>query len=150
MLEGMNVGMEGLKIGCVICSLAGLINATYFTLAFYGWVEASRLIPGSLCRKHESGCLSVIRTPYARIFGLPNSLLGMGFYLSLLAGIQFAGDQAAIRMVLLALSGIVFLVGLYLIYALRVHLGAHCPLCYLAHGINAAILVLLGIGSSTT
>ena len=82
--------------------------------------------------------------------GLPNSLLGMGFYLSLLAGIHFAPDQAAIRMVLVALSGIVFLVGLYLIYALRVHLRAPCPLCYLAHGINAAILVLLGISSSAT
>ncbi len=145
-----DVGMDGLKLGCIILSLGGLINATYFTLAFYGWIGASRLVPRSLCRTDESDCLSVIRTPYARIFGLPNSVLGMGFYLSLLAGIQFGGDQAAIRMVLLALSGIVFLVGLYLIYALRVHLRARCPLCYLAHGINAAILVLLGIGSSTT
>ena len=142
--------MDGLKIACIILSLVGLINATYFTLAFYGWVEASSMIPGSLCRKYEGGCLSVIRTPYGRIFGLPNSLLGMGFYLSLLAGIHFAADQAAIRMVLVALSGIVFLVGLYLIYALRVHLRARCPLCYLAHGINAAILVLLGISSSAT
>ena len=134
----------------IILSLVGLINATYFTLAFYGWIEASRLVPHALCRTDESGCLSVIRTPYARIFGLPNSVLGMGFYLTLLAGIQFGGDQAAIRMVLVALSGIVFLVGLYLIYALRVHLRARCPLCYLAHGINAAILVLLGTILSTT
>ncbi len=145
-----DVGMDGLKLGCIILSLAGLINATYFTLAFYRWIEASRLVPRSLCRTDESGCLSVIRTPYARIFGLPNSVLGMGFYLSLLAGIQFGADQAAIRMVLVALSGIVFLVGLYLIYALRVHLRARCPLCYLAHGINAAILVLLGTSLSAT
>ena len=146
----MNIGMDSLKIACVILSLAGLINATYFTLEFYGWVEASSLIPGSLCRTDDTGCLSVIRTSYGRIFRLPNSLLGMGFYLSLLAGIHFAADQAAIRMVLVALSGIVFLVGLYLIYALRVRLRARCPLCYLAHGINAAILVLLGISVSAT
>ena len=139
----MNIGMDSLKIACVILSLAGLINATYFTLEFYGWVEASSLIPGSLCRTDESGCLSVIRTPYACVFGLPNSLLGIGFYLAMMAGLPFMADALALRMTLLAAEVLVFLVGVYLIYVLRVRLRASCPLCYLAHGVNTAILVLM-------
>lgn len=132
-----------MAFGCIILSLVGLINATYFTLAFYGWIEASRLVPRPLCRTDESGCLSVIRTPYARIFGLPNSLLGMGFYLAVMAGLPFMSAHSALRMALLAAGGLVFLVGIYLIYALRVRLRASCPLCYVAHGVNTAILVLM-------
>lgn len=132
-----------MAFGCIILSLVGLINATYFTLAFYGWIEASRLVPRPLCRTDESGCLNVIRTPYARIFGLPNSVFGMGFYLSVMAGLPFMSAHSALRMALLAAGGLVFLVGIYLIYALRVRLRASCPLCYVAHGVNTAILVLM-------
>jgi hypothetical protein len=41
------------------------------------------------------------------------------------------------------MSGMTVLLGSYLICALRRKLHVDCPLCYTAHAINAALLVLL-------
>ena len=35
----------------------------------------------------EQTCASIVFTPRARVFGLPNSLLGQVFYLALVAGV---------------------------------------------------------------
>jgi uncharacterized membrane protein len=97
-----------------------------------------------------------LQTPYARVFGVPNSLLGIVYYLLLIAGamgnwsfgtnlyVHNTHVVVPLGMVMLTLiSAGTTVLGFYLIYALRRKLHVGCPLCYTAHAINAAIFVLL-------
>ena len=142
----------------LICALAlvGLADSLYFTLAYYGRIRKARWIPEILCAREGSACVTVVQTPYARLFGVPNSLLGIVYYVLLIAGamenwtfginldFHFARVFVPFGMAILILIGAgTILVGFYLIYALRCKLHIDCPLCYTAHAINVAIFVLL-------
>jgi len=132
-----------MDLGYILLCLVGLINASYFTLLFYGWVKEPKQLSGLLCRAKKSDCLGVIFTPYSRIFGLPNSVLGIGFYVGVIGAFPFLKDGGFLSVALLFAGGLALLVGTYLIYVLRVRLHMSCQLCYLAHGVNTAILVLM-------
>ena len=140
----------------VLLSLAGLADALYFTLAYYGRVKKARWVPQILCAREGSSCVTVVQTPYARVFGVPNSLLGIVYYLMLIGWAVLGGEWSIVwvrpqstvafhwfRWGLVAMSGMTVLLGSYLICALRRKLHVDCPLCYTAHAINAALLVLL-------
>ena len=128
-----------------LLALAGLADALYFTFAYYGRIKKARWVPEILCAREGSSCVTVVQTPYARVFRVPNSLLGIIFYIGV-AGWTLAGGIAAARWlvwVLFAANAVAVALGFYLIYALRRILHTDCPLCYTAHAINAALLVLL-------
>jgi uncharacterized membrane protein len=131
----------------LLLALAGLADALYFTFAYYGRIRKARWVPEILCAREGSSCVTVVQTKYARVFGVPNSLLGIGYYLLLivwaLAGAGLGGMIPAFTNALIAASAVTVALGGYLIYALRRKLGIDCPLCYTAHAINAALLVLL-------
>jgi uncharacterized membrane protein len=137
----------------LLLSLAGLLDALYFTLAYYGRVKKARWVPSALCAPESSNCVSVVRTLYARVFGLPNSLLGSAYYLGLIGWILAGGGEAPTAGTavwlreagwLLIVVGVgAVLLGFYLIHALWRVLHIHCPLCYAAHAVNAILLVLL-------
>ena len=135
----------------VILALAGLADALYFTFAYYGRIRKARWVPEILCAREGSSCVTVVQTPYARVFGVPNSLLGIFYYVSLSAwamvgrdvGISFDGVMVSLVWLLIAASAVTVILGFYLIYALRRKLHTDCPMCYAAHAINAALLVLL-------
>lgn len=135
----------------IALALAGLALSIYFTFAYYGRIKKSRWVPEILCAREGSSCVTVVQTPYARVFGVPNSLLGILYYLGLIIWlplrIEGGGGYAflfLIPVVGLAVASVVsVLLGFYLIYALRVKLRIDCPLCYTAHAINAALLILL-------
>ena len=142
----------------LICALAlvGLADSLYFTLAYYGRIRKARWVPEILCAREGSACVTVVQTPYARVFGVPNSLLGIVYYVLLIAGamenwsfgnnlyVHFTRFAVPVGMVILVLisTGTVLL-GFYLVYALRRKLHVDCPLCYTAHAINVLIFVLL-------
>jgi len=139
----------------LLLALAGFIDAGYFTLAYYGRIQRARWVPEILCASERSSCVTVVKTPYARVFGVPNSLLGILYYAAIIwwatlgspVGVQFdiAGGYHVLRIRgLLVLASIVTVgLGAYLVYALRRRLGVNCPLCYTAHAINLALMVLL-------
>ena len=138
----------------VVLSLTGLANALYFTFAYYGRIKKARWAPEILCAREGSSCVTVVQTPYARVFGVPNSLLGIIYYILLIGwvctGVSFGPTMTvgsrvvpASNLALIASSAATVLLGFYLIYALRRKLHTHCPLCYLGHAINASLLVLL-------
>ena len=145
-----------LRILVSALALAGLADALYFTLAYYGRVRKARWVPEVLCAREDSSCVTVVKTPYGRVFGVPNSLLGIVYYAGTIAGaaegwgfgvnweFHWAGRAIpwGLGVMTLAAAATVLL-GIYLIYALRRKLHVHCPLCYTAHAINAALLVLL-------
>lgn len=131
----------------ILVSLAGIVDSLYFTFAYFGRIKKARWVPEILCAREGSSCVTVVQTPYARVFGVPNSLLGLFYYAALIvwtAGGQHLGDRAPWAVwVLLAASGVTLALGVYLIYALRRKLHVDCPLCYTAHALNAALFVLL-------
>ena len=135
----------------IALSLAGLVISIYFTFAYYGRVKKARWIPGILCVREGSSCATVVQTPYARVFGAPNSLLGIGYYLLVIAvavhglEIPFHGVYYVIAPfhIVFPASLATVLLGFYLIYALRRKLRIDCLLCYTAHVINLVLLALL-------
>lgn len=144
-----------------VLSLGGLADALYFTFAYYGRIKKARWIPEILCAREGSSCLTVVQTPYARVFGVPNSLLGIIYYLLLIAGakenwsfginqyVVFTSFAVPIGLaIVILLSAGTTVLGFYLIYALRRKLHVDCPLCYTAHAINAALFVLLVVLAS--
>jgi uncharacterized membrane protein len=141
----------------IVLSLTGLVISIYFTLAYYGRIRKARWVPEILCAREGSSCVTVVQTPYAHVFGVPNSLLGIIYYTSLILcvvadwpppmDIQYRDTYYVLSptVIFLPFSTATVLLGFYLIYALRRRLHINCPLCYTAHAINLAIFVLLGV-----
>ena len=126
-----------------VLALAGLADALYFTFAYYGRIKKARWVPERLCAREGSNCVTVVQTPYARVFGVPNSLLGVVYYLLLILWAVAAPRVSAVGWALIAASAGTVVLGSYLVYSLRRKLYIDCPLCYAAHAINAILLVLL-------
>lgn len=146
--------------GAVIAlSLGGLADSLYFTFAYYGRIKKARWVPEVLCAREGSSCVTVVRTPYASVFGVPNSLLGIFYYVLLLiwavagqsAGLTFQLGMTSYFItftgLLIAASAVTVALGFYLVYALRRILRINCPFCYSAHAINLTLLVLLIVAS---
>jgi uncharacterized membrane protein len=87
-----------------------------------------------------------VQTPYARVFGIPNSLLGIIYYLLVILWAT-APRSFSLLWALIGAGVATVLLGFYLIYSLLYELRTHCPLCYMAHAVNAALLVLLILAS---
>ena len=147
-----------LRLLMCVLSLAGLADALYFSFAYYGRIKKAHWVPEVLCAREGSSCVTVVQTPYARVFGVPNSILGIIYYLMVIAwaiptrstGIklhfhpfEYVASLGLALLFLISAGTIVF--GSYLIYALRRKLHVDCPLCYTAHAINAALFVLFVI-----
>ncbi len=143
-----------LRLFILLFSLAGLADALYFTLAYYGRIRRARWVPEILCAREGSSCVTVVRTPYAHVFGVPNSLLGLVYYVLLMVWIMFVPRYVsilghvlrpfeALGLLLLGASLSTVALGFYLIHALRRVLHTHCVLCYGAHAINIILFVLL-------
>ena len=122
----------------------GLCVSTYFTAVAYRWMRPdARWIP-SFCRMGEQTCASIVFTPRARVFGLPNSVLGQLFYLALLAGAPLGLlDWTALFVLYLGASLVTVVLAVYLSYSLLFITRVPCVLCFTTHGINAAIFLLL-------
>lgn len=132
-----------IRLAVALLALAGLGDALYFTFAYYGRVKKARWVPAILCAREGSNCVTVVQTPYARVFTVPNSLLGIVYYVLLILWTMAGSSLPALRWALLGASVGAVVLGFYLIYSLRRKLYTHCPLCYAAHAINAILLVLL-------
>jgi uncharacterized membrane protein len=142
-----------LRVSIFILSLAGLADALYFTFAYYGRIRKGRWVPEILCAREGSICVTVVQTPYARVFGVPNSLLGILYYVAVMLWLpwlanvhgveEYAYSSLVLTGALLLASAATVVLGFYLVYALRRKLHVDCPLCYTAHAINVLLFVLL-------
>lgn len=147
-----------LRVIICVLSLGGLAEALYFTFAYYGRIRQAKWVPEILCAREGSSCITVVQTSYARVFGVPNSLLGIVYYLLLIVGARGSwtfGINLCIHItsfviplgmaILILISAGTTVLGAYLVYALRRKLHVDCPLCYTAHAINTTLFVLLVI-----
>jgi len=119
-------------------AVIGLLLSVYATGAYYR-KESLPSVPLALCRAGEDVCRTILQTPYARLFGVPNAVLGLGFYF-LVAGVSvwgLSGVEVAESWVLLwriaviatALASMVSVVlAPYLSWVLVVRLRHWCPI----------------------
>lgn len=122
----------------------GLGISTYFTAVAYRWVRPdARWIP-AFCRMAEKTCASIVFTPRARVFGLPNSVLGQAFYLALLVGTPLGLlDGPQLFRFYLGASLLTVALAVYLSYSLLFITRVPCVLCFTSHGINTVLFLLL-------
>lgn len=125
-------------------SLVGFGISSYFTGVAYHWVRPdTRWIP-AMCRMGTETCSTIVFTPRARVFGVPNSVLGQLFY-ALLAVVGVAGGlgEPLIRLLVLTASGLTVMLGVYLTYSLLFVTRVNCVLCFTSHALNFVVFVIL-------
>ncbi len=135
----------GLGTALALLAIVGIADAAYFIGVSYRWLAPDAPWIPRVCRMDEGTCARIVDTSYGRALGLPNAVYGAVWYLLVLglAGAFLAtGRVYACLAFQLAAAGTV-LFSVYLLWALRKRLEVHCPLCYLGHAINTAILVVL-------
>ena len=111
-------------------SAVGFGISLYFTLAYYGRIEAGG-IPAAFCRREERSCVTLLQTPYARLLGVPNSVLGLVFYLLTAVVALLALGEMLPRWLLwsnLAAAAVSVALAPYLVWALGARLKSWCPL----------------------
>jgi len=137
------------RIGLILCSLTGLLISLYFTLVTYRLMKPDQRFIPPVCRLTENTCLSIVDSPQARLFGVPNSLLGIAYYLGVFsAATGILTHSTAHNDVLLAVSTGTLLIAAYLVYALLAVLKVRCVLCFTGHILNLLIFLFLIANSS--
>lgn len=86
---------------------------------------------------------SVVKTPRAHLFGVPNSLVGALYYPAVAVAVWFVRTPAA-EIVLLAAMLAAAVTSLYLAYSLLYITRRSCPYCWTAHVVNWSLLLLGG------
>ena len=125
-------------------SAVGLAIATYFTAVAYHWIRADESWIPAFCRLGEQTCASIVFTPRARVFGVPNSLLGQIYYSALLIGSPLGVlDRPDLFRLYLGASLVTVGLAIYLSYSLLFITRVPCKLCFTSHGINVVIFGLL-------
>ena len=138
----------------ITLAAAGLYIAAYFTLVYYGVLEASTMLMPRVCRLEKRTCETVLSTRFARVFGVPNSLLGVAYYTAVivllstgwidaLGGIAIGGVGLELSVIVVIVAWFTVLLGTFLAYSLFFIIRIPCPLCLAAHTINLALAVLL-------
>ncbi|MDA2933983.1 hypothetical protein MYX82_06535 [Acidobacteria bacterium AH-259-D05] len=128
----------------LLLSALSFLIASYFTAVAYRWVDPDAAWIPSFCRMGERTCSSIVFTPRARVFGIPNSVLGQIFYTAIIMGIL--GDFLFAKPLFyfyLTGSLLTVLLGVFLTYSLLFLTRVPCKLCFTSHGINLAIFILL-------
>ena len=133
-----------MNVALLLCASVGFAISTYFTAVAYRWIRPDAGWIPTFCRMGERTCASIVFTPRARVFGLPNSLLGQFFYFALLLGTPLGVLETPIFYRLSLVASLVTVgLGLYLSYSLLFVTRVRCPLCFTSHGLNAVIFALL-------
>lgn len=138
----------------IALAAVGLYIAAYFTLVYYGVLEASTRLMPRVCRLEKRTCQTVLGTRFARVFGVPNSLLGVAYYLVVIVllstgcirypGGFFIGHLGIeIGTAVLIVAWFTVLLATFLAYSLFFIIRIPCPLCLAAHTINLALALLL-------
>ena len=122
--------------------LLGLWISIYFTGVSYHWFSHDvRWVP-KVCRLKEASCQLVLQTPRAKLFGIPNSVYGIGLYLYL--GAFFLSFPLPWILGFLGIA-LATLRSIYLAYSLLFVTRVACPLCFTSHGINLILFIYLWV-----
>jgi uncharacterized membrane protein len=101
-----------------------------------------RFVP-ALCRLDKTTCGSLLSTPEAQLFGIPNFHLGLLFYTALIGSALLPALWHQLHLMLFFGSLVTIGAGVYLTYILLIRLKIRCTLCLASHAINLLIFVAL-------
>jgi uncharacterized membrane protein len=127
----------------LLLSGVGIWISIYFTGVAYHWFSPHVKWVPRVCQLKESACQLVLETPRAKLFGIPNSVYGIGIYLYLL--FFFLGAPLSWHLGVF-LAAVAVLRSIYLAYSLLFVTKIPCPLCFTSHGINLFLLICLWLG----
>jgi len=126
-----------------ILALAGLLISSYFSAVAFRWIRPDADWIPRFCQLQENTCATLVFTPRARLFGVPNSLLGQLFYLAIIVGLLEEGLMAQPYVFgYLLVSFLTVLMGIFLTYSLLFLTRVPCTLCFTSHLINLLIFIL--------
>ncbi len=92
----------------------------------------------NICRLEDNGCQVLFRTPDAALLGVPNSLLGLIYYLLLVAGLSLYWPG----WLLVGAATVAFAMSLYLGFLLLKN-RLECRICWTGHAANAVLWITL-------
>ena len=124
--------------------LVGLYISVYFMLLAYGRIwSGTRLVP-ALFRMGGGACNTVLAHPDARLFGFPNSVVGIAYYVTIALAVVMFGVR---QMPALVVGGAWAVVGagIFFVYSLYARVRVPCRLCLATHLINLLIALILSI-----
>ncbi len=126
-----------IEVTVFLLSAAGLWLSIYFCGLYYRWFSPEVPWIPKVCRIGTGECASVVDTPRAKLFGIPNSVFGLGLYSYLILDLWVFPQEPALVFISIAV-----LRSLYLAYSLLFVTRTPCVLCFASHILN---LVLAGI-----
>lgn len=126
----------------LLSALIGLYISAYFTLVYYRKIKPDTLFIPAFCRLDENTCQLVIRHNDARVFWIPNFVLGIVYYIMILL-LLVVPDFAFLYTGLLYVSWLNVALAIYLIHSLLFVVKILCPLCLAAHAVNIIIAFIL-------
>lgn len=125
-----------LTIVILVVALLGFTDAAYITIEhFRGVIPPCTLV---------SGCETVLTSPYANIFGMPVSLLGMIYYLVIAVGVFAYLDsrKTSILKWTLSLTVIGLIMSVWFIIVMAFIVQAWCLYC-LGSAVSSVLLFIL-------
>lgn len=128
-----------LSVLIFVLSGLGLWISIYFTGVFYKWFQPNVSWIPQVCQLKEESCITVLGTPRAKLFGIPNSAFGIGMYSYLILNLLIP-FPLMIVLILLFLS---VLRSIYLAYSLIFVTKIPCPLCFTSHVINLLLFLIV-------
>ena len=120
-----------------VLSVVGLWISVYFTGVYYKWFQPNVSWIPQLCHLKESSCMLILDTPRAKLFGVPNSVFGIGLYTYLIFNLctHFSWAIALVLLIFAVIRSV------YLAYSLIFVTKVPCPLCFTGHIINVILLL---------
>jgi len=116
-----------------LLSLVGLADSIYLTV--------EHLSGRSVLCTIVSGCSEVLSSPYATIGSVPLALVGAVAYFTVfsLATLATFGNMGAAKL-LTVVTGLMFLVTLWLLYLQAFVIGSFCQFCLLSAAVTTGLL----------
>lgn len=141
---------HALTMAALVFLLAGigLYAALYFLFVHYEIIETETGMLPSFCRLTDVQCASLVHSPDAHLFGMPNATLGVVYYVVVVAEGVFGWGEVPLWFArgTVIISWFVVAVGSYLVYSLFFKLRVPCRVCIAAHVVNLALAALLTFG----
>lgn len=141
-----SIGTKIRELALVLLSVIGFADVLFL------YVQEEKGTVGQFCEavagSFGANCETVLTSKYAELAGVPLTVWGMVYYLSLVWIASWArvesdrGGGRAARILLSLLSGPGFLVSIYLTYLQASVLHAWCPFCLASAVLTALILIL--------
>jgi len=130
----------------IILAGIGAAISAYFAALGLGLVNPQdRRVP-RLCRVQEQDCTRLLGSSDARVFGIPNALVGLLYYVALLT-VGAQRDALHDLIGFFVLPGLLAVVlGVYLTARLLIVHRVRCLLCLATHCINFILLVIFLMG----